>query len=236
MNSRIRATEGMALASPLCARLGAAGKVVLDEPPEPALADLEGFERLRLLHWMNGVGPYRPRVVPCRDTREHGLIANRSPCRPNPRGLSVVRLIGRADRVLRIADVDISDGTPLLDIKPYVPEFDAIPAPAPAGWIGRAPATGVRQEEDRGCGPGVRPARSHGLGRKGARDRPPPWLEHGVSHYPATGWRLESNSITPPYEPTPAPPNSILPHRPAASGSIWANQRRRSAWQVSRTI
>jgi len=73
-------------------------------------------------------------VVPYRDTRERGLFATRAPSRPNPIGLSVVRLLGRDANVLRVADVDILDGTPLLDIKPYVPEFDAHPA-SRAGWL-----------------------------------------------------------------------------------------------------
>lgn len=62
-------------------------------------------------------------MVPYRDTRERGLFATRSPSRPNPIGMSVVRLVRREERVLRVADVDILDDTPLLDIKPYVPEF-----------------------------------------------------------------------------------------------------------------
>ena len=76
----------------------------------------------------------RPRVVPYRDTREHGLFATRSPCRPNPIGISVVRLLRREERVLHVVDVDILDKTPLLDIKPYVPEFDSHPM-SRAGWF-----------------------------------------------------------------------------------------------------
>ena len=72
--------------------------------------------------------------MPYRDTRTHGLFATRSPSRPNPIGLSVVKLLGREKNVLRVRGVDILDGTPLLDIKPYVPEFDAFPT-AKAGWL-----------------------------------------------------------------------------------------------------
>ena len=110
------------------------GEVHVDADLEPALADLEGFERIWLVYWCDRAGPFRPRVVPYRDTREHGLFATRSPSRPNPIGLSVVRLLGRDRNVLRVRGVDILDGTPLLDIKPYVPEFDAHPA-AKAGWL-----------------------------------------------------------------------------------------------------
>jgi len=112
----------------------AEGQVIVDEEFEPALADLEGFERLWLIYWMDRASPFKPMVVPYRDTRKHGLFATRSPCRPNPIGLSVVRLLRREGRILHVADIDILDGTPLLDIKPYVPEFDAHPS-SKAGWF-----------------------------------------------------------------------------------------------------
>ena len=73
-------------------------------------------------------------MIPYRDTVEHGLFATRAPVRPNPIGLSVVRLLRREGCVLHVADVDVLDRTPLLDIKPYVPAFDAHPA-SKAGWI-----------------------------------------------------------------------------------------------------
>ena len=110
------------------------GQVVVEAEFEEALADLDGFERIWLIYWFDRAGPYKPRVVPYRDTREHGLFATRSPCRPNPIGLSAVRLLGREGRVLRVGGIDVLDGTPLLDIKPYVPEFDVHPA-SKAGWL-----------------------------------------------------------------------------------------------------
>lgn len=112
----------------------AEGTAVVDEPFATALDDLDGFERIWLLFWMDRVVPFRPRVVPYRDTRERGLFATRSPSRPNPIGLSVVRLVRREGRVLHVAGVDILNGTPLLDVKPYVPEFDAFPS-SKAGWL-----------------------------------------------------------------------------------------------------
>lgn len=116
---------------------GAEGEVSVSEPYAGALADLEGFERVWLIYWMERAGAFQPRVVPYRDTREHGLFATRSPSRPNPIGISAVRLLGREGCVLRVADLDILDGTPLLDIKPYVPEFDAHPG-SKAGWFDEA--------------------------------------------------------------------------------------------------
>jgi tRNA-Thr(GGU) m(6)t(6)A37 methyltransferase TsaA len=116
---------------------GAEGRVLVHASFAAALDDIEGFERLWLLYWMDRVGPFHPKVVPYRDNREHGLFATRSPNRPNPIGISVVRLLKREDAVLHIADVDILDGTPLLDIKPYNPEFDAYPV-SRAGWFDSA--------------------------------------------------------------------------------------------------
>lgn len=118
---------------------GAEGNVLIDEPYEDALSDLEGFERIWLVYWLDRAGPYRPRVVPYRDTVEHGVLATRSPCRPNPIGLSLVCLTAREGRCLSIRDVDVLDNTPLIDIKPYVPEFDARPD-SRSGWFERAGA------------------------------------------------------------------------------------------------
>jgi tRNA-Thr(GGU) m(6)t(6)A37 methyltransferase TsaA len=113
---------------------GSEGSVIVDDAFADALDDIEGFERVWLVYWMDRVSSFKPHVVPYRDTRERGLFATRSPCRPNPIGMSVVRLLGREGGALRVADVDILDDTPLLDIKPYVPEFDAHPS-AKAGWF-----------------------------------------------------------------------------------------------------
>lgn len=112
----------------------AEGRVVVEKEYEAALLDIEGFERIWLVYLFDRAGPFKPTVVPYRDTREHGLFATRSPCRPNPIGLSVVRLLGRQRNVLRVRGLDILDRTPLIDIKPYVPEFDAHPL-ARAGWL-----------------------------------------------------------------------------------------------------
>ncbi len=135
IRSRFHEADGTPI-QPLYAA-GATGEVELREDLEPALLDLEGFERVWLLYWLDRASPFKRRVVPYRDTQEHGLFATRSPCRPNPIGISVVRLLGREGRILKVADIDILDGTPLLDIKPYVPDFDAHPG-AKAGWFDSA--------------------------------------------------------------------------------------------------
>lgn len=98
------------------------------------LLDLDGFERIWLLYRFDRAPSPRLRVVPFRDEVERGLFATRAPCRPNPIGLSCVRLLGIQRNVLTVGGVDILDGTPLLDIKPYIPEFDAFPQSRP-GWL-----------------------------------------------------------------------------------------------------
>ena len=116
---------------------GVEGKILLNDFFAPALEDIEGFERIWLIYWMDRTGPFNPKVLPYRDTVEHGLFATRSPNRPNPVGMSVVRFLRREGAILFIADMDILDGTPLLDIKPYVPEFDCHPN-SRAGWFDKA--------------------------------------------------------------------------------------------------
>ena len=136
---RIRTPFAEATGTPIQAAYarGVEGRVIVEEALVAALDDIEGFERIWLLYWMDRAAAFRPRVVPYRDTQEHGLFATRSPCRPNPIGLSVVRVTGRAGCVLHVADVDILDDTPILDIKPYVPEFDSHPS-SKAGWFERS--------------------------------------------------------------------------------------------------
>jgi len=98
------------------------------------LGDLEGFERIWLVYWFDRAPAPRLRVVPFRDDVERGLFATRAPCRPNPIGLSCVRLLKVDGNLLTVAGVDILDGTPLLDIKPYAPQFDAFPR-SRSGWL-----------------------------------------------------------------------------------------------------
>ena len=110
------------------------GEVEVFEEYADALDDLEGFERIFLIFWLHRAGPHRLRVVPYRDTEERGLFATRAPSRPNPIGLSIVRLVGREGNRLQVEGLDILDGTPLLDIKPYIPKIDAH-AGSKAGWF-----------------------------------------------------------------------------------------------------
>lgn len=90
----------------------------------PGLKDIDGFSHLILIYHFHLVRGATLEAKPFMDDETHGIFAIRGPSRPNPIGLSVVRLIKVEGHFLHIQDVDIVDGTPLLDIKPYVPEFD----------------------------------------------------------------------------------------------------------------
>jgi tRNA-Thr(GGU) m(6)t(6)A37 methyltransferase TsaA len=103
--------------------------------PEEALADLAGVERIWILSYLHESGTWGPRVRPPRGARvRRSLFATRSPDRPNPLGLSAVRLVSVQSRTLHVQGIDLLDGTPILDIKPYVPYADAFPS-SRAGWI-----------------------------------------------------------------------------------------------------
>jgi tRNA-Thr(GGU) m(6)t(6)A37 methyltransferase TsaA len=113
---------------------GIEGRAVVFPEYAEGLADLDGFSHVILIYHFHRSGPLRLRVRPYLDRREHGVFATRAPARPNPIGLSVVRLLGRVGNVLHIADVDIVDGTPLLDIKPFIPQFD-VAHDVRIGWL-----------------------------------------------------------------------------------------------------
>ena len=113
---------------------GAAGTVEVFEPYAEALADVGGFERIWLLVLLDRARAWQPTVVPYLDTVRRGLFATRAPSRPNPIGLSVVEVVSVDGNRIEVRGVDLLDGTPLLDVKPYVPKFDAFPD-SRAGWL-----------------------------------------------------------------------------------------------------
>jgi tRNA (adenine37-N6)-methyltransferase len=116
---------------PVCSR-GSRGVVEVFPDYAEALDDIEGFSHLHLIYWLhrageatNAVSGARSlKVIPFLDDVPRGIFATRSPIRPNPIGLSVVRLVERRGRELVVEELDVLDGTPLLDIKPYVEGFD----------------------------------------------------------------------------------------------------------------
>lgn len=110
-------------------------KGVVEVYPEYAegLQDLEGFSHIFLLYAFHESSGYALLVKPFLDDRLRGLFATRYPARPNPIGLSAVRLVTRKGNILEVEGVDVLDGTPLLDIKPYVPDFD-VRTDSRTGW------------------------------------------------------------------------------------------------------
>jgi len=100
------------------------------------LKDLEGFSHIILIYHFHLSKASSLKVKPYMDNETHGVFATRSPSRPNTIGISMVRLTKIEENILHIQDVDIVDGTPLLDIKPYVPEFD-IRKVEKTGWLER---------------------------------------------------------------------------------------------------
>ena len=100
----------------------------------PGLQDIEQFSHIYLLYQFDRPGDIKLVRQTFLDDRPHGIYASRHPCRPNGIGLSIVQLTARQDNVLSVRGVDVLDGTPLLDIKPYVPRFDAF-AHASEGWV-----------------------------------------------------------------------------------------------------
>lgn len=91
---------------------------------EAGLRDIERFSHIILIYWFHKSTGYSLTVTPSWDTKPHGLFTTRSPNRPCPLGLSVVRLVAREKNILKVKDLDAIDGTPLLDIKPYMPAID----------------------------------------------------------------------------------------------------------------
>jgi tRNA (adenine37-N6)-methyltransferase len=92
----------------------------------PGLKDIQGFSHIILLYHFHKVNHYSTVVTPFMDNVEHGIFATRAPVRPNPIGLTVVKLIGMEENMLTIEDIDVLDNTPLLDIKPCLPMIDDI--------------------------------------------------------------------------------------------------------------
>jgi tRNA (adenine37-N6)-methyltransferase len=104
---------------------------------EHALSDIESWPYLWVIFWFHLNQGWRPKVLPPRSSRKRGLFATRAPHRPNPIGLSVVKLERVEGLVLHVSALDMLDQTPVLDLKPYVPYADAL-AGAEGGWLENA--------------------------------------------------------------------------------------------------
>ena len=140
---------------PVCAQ-GSGGRVEIFPRFAAALDDIEGFSHLHLIYWLHrageiagsGAGPSPLKVVPYLDDVPRGVFATRAPVRPNPLGLSLVHLLERQGNVLVVEDLDVLDGTPLLDIKPYVEKFD-LRLDTRGGWTDRVSDSTFLQRGER---------------------------------------------------------------------------------------
>ncbi len=125
---------------------GARGTVEVFPEYAEALTDLDGFSHIYLLCHLHRSEGFKLKVVPYLDTVPRGLFATRAPRRPNPIGLSLVDLIGIEGNVLTVKNIDMLDGTPVLDIKPYVDQFDER-REVRTGWLARARAKRDRADD-----------------------------------------------------------------------------------------
>lgn len=124
--------EGMPI-QPAGAR-GVKGKIILNPDLVDGLKDLEGFSHLLLIYFFHQSEGYDLLIKPFLDDDKHGVFATRAPRRPNKIGISVVKLIGIQGNVLEIEDIDMLDGTPVLDIKPFIPDLDNL-GNVSLGWL-----------------------------------------------------------------------------------------------------
>ena len=140
-------TETSQIPKGLGAEHRAEGVLEIDPRFETGLADVEGFSHLYVIWVFDRVEGVELTAWPPADDRPHGVFATRSPQRPNPIGLTVVELIGRAGCTVRVAGVDMLDGTPILDIKPYLSNVP--PDKLRRGWLAEAEARREDRERSR---------------------------------------------------------------------------------------
>ena len=119
---------------------GIRGTISLKDQYIEGLKDLEGFSHIYVLYHFHQAKAAQLTVTPFMDESSHGIFATRAPRRPNAIGLSVLKLTAIAGSQLQIENVDILDGTPILDIKPYVPDFDHVTAER-IGWLDHSKST-----------------------------------------------------------------------------------------------
>ena len=137
--------EGMPI-QPTAAK-GIRGTAEVKKKYSAGLKDLNGFEYIILIYYFHKSKGYSLEVKPFLDDSLRGVFATRAPKRPNAIGMSIVRLLKVEGNRLHIEDVDILDGTPLLDIKPYVPDFDVRTTKA-IGWLSRKAIKAVIKKSD----------------------------------------------------------------------------------------
>lgn len=110
------------------------GIIELRDSLKAGLKNLDGFSHIYLIYQFHKSAGYELTVKPFMDDKYHGVFATRAPRRPNPLGLSLVRLLAVEENTVKVAGADLLDGTPILDIKPYMEQFDAV-SNVRNGWL-----------------------------------------------------------------------------------------------------
>jgi len=128
------------------------GELVLHPQFTAGLTDLDGFSHIYLIYHFHKTNGYELIVKPFLDDQPHGVFATRAPKRPNPIGMSIMQLISIEENVLTLENVDILSGTPILDIKPYVPAFDKHDH-VKVGWLtGKDEQAKIKRSDERFMG------------------------------------------------------------------------------------
>jgi tRNA-Thr(GGU) m(6)t(6)A37 methyltransferase TsaA len=133
IHTPFKSREGMPI-QPTGAQ-GIQGRVEIDPAFEAGLDDLEGFSHVFLLYHLHLSDGHSLTVTPFMDDAPRGVFATRAPRRPNPIGLSIVRLVRVAGPTLHVEGIDVVDGTPLLDLKPYIPSLNPPDDAVRIGWL-----------------------------------------------------------------------------------------------------
>ena len=124
IHSPFKTVEGIPIQP--CGAEGVQGSIEIDDEYVAGMKDLNDFSHIILVYHLHLVKGYSLDVVPFLDSRSHGVFATRAPKRPNPIGISVVEILRIRDNMIYVANIDVIDGTPLLDIKPHVNMFDSV--------------------------------------------------------------------------------------------------------------
>ena len=132
IHTPFKSVEGMPI-QPKGAK-GVLGQIEIYSEYVEGLTDLDGFSHLILIYHLHRITSHSLKVTPFLDTNEHGIFSTRAPKRPNPIGISVVELLSVNENKLEIQNIDVLDKTPILDIKPYIPDFDQVVATS-IGWF-----------------------------------------------------------------------------------------------------
>lgn len=124
------------------------GVIILDEELIEGLKDLDGFSHIYLIYSFHEVKRTELSVTPFMDTQERGVFSTRSPLRPNHIGLSIVKLNRVEENKIIVDGIDVLDGTPLLDIKPYIEKFDGV-KDSKSGWLKASAEDVINRRSDK---------------------------------------------------------------------------------------